>query len=153
VIAMPHRYDAKSGQTRQACGASPSRGPRGGARTGHCEGPQRQTARCWSACGARPPNRPRIDRYGLKGTLKVFGRAGRGAADQRGHYFFVRDGWSTDVDVRVCGSHRTGPAVGYGLIQSALISATSRFPTARTLMLASGGPGKGRDGPGRRRVG
>jgi len=82
-----------------------------------------------------------MDRYRLPGTLKVFGAPAEEQLVSRP--YFVRDGWFDDVDVAFADHIAATHSVGYGLIQSALISATFTFhgETAH----AGVAPWKGRD--------
>ena len=66
-----------------------------------------------------------MERFGLKGTLKVFG----GPAEEQlvSRPYFVRDGWFDDVDVAFHNHIGAEFSSSYGLLQSALISAVFTF--------------------------
>ena len=66
-----------------------------------------------------------MEQFGLKGTLKVFGAPAEEQLVSRP--YFVRDGWFDDVDVAFHDHIGGDFGVGYGLIQSALVSATFTF--------------------------
>jgi len=89
---------------------------------GHCEGHNVNGAvLVASALAAKAA----IDRFGLTGTLKVFGAPAEEQLISRP--YFVRDGWFDDVDVAFADHIGAGTSVGYGLIQSALVSASFTF--------------------------
>lgn len=105
---------------------------------GHCEGHNVNGAvLIASALAAKTA----MDEFGLKGTLKVFGAPAEEQVISRP--YFVRDGWFDDVDVAFTPHIWGDYSVGYGLIQSALISAVFTFhgETAH----AGVAPWKGRD--------
>ena len=136
VIAIHTEYDANPDNS-QASGVAEQKPIVDGA-PGHCEGHNTNAAvLVASALAAKAA----IDRYDLKGTLKVFGAPAEEQLISRP--YFVRDGWFDDVDVAFADHIGPGLAVGYGLIQSALISATFTFhgETAH----AGVAPWKGRD--------
>src|SRR5215471_15893764 len=89
---------------------------------GHCEGHNVNAAVLVATAIAA---RQAMERFGLKGTLKVFG----GPAEEQlvSRPYFVRDGWFDDVDVAFHNHIGADFSVGYGLIQAALISATFTF--------------------------
>ncbi len=105
---------------------------------GHCEGHNANGAVLIAAALAA---KDAMAAFGLKGTLKVFGAPAEEQLVSRP--YFVRDGWFDDVDVALTPhvGHEFG--AGYGLIQSALISAIFTFhgETAH----AGVAPWKGRD--------
>jgi aminobenzoyl-glutamate utilization protein B len=105
---------------------------------GHCEGHNVNGAVLVATAIAA---RQAMERFGLKGTLKVFG----GPAEEQlvSRPYFVRDGWFDDVDVAFH-NHIGGEfSATHGLLQSALISATFTFhgETAHSGVA----PWKGRD--------
>ena len=136
VIAIHTEYDANPDNS-QVSGVAEQKPIVEGA-PGHCEGHNTNAAvLVASALAAKAA----MDKFGLQGTLKVFGAPAEEQLISRP--YFVRDGWFDDVDVAF--ADHIGPAmsVGYGLIQSALISATFTFhgETAH----AGVAPWKGRD--------
>ncbi len=136
VIAIHTEYDANPDNS-QAAGVAEPRAIVEGA-PGHCEGHNANGAvLVASALAAKAA----MDRYGLTGTLKVFGAPAEEQLISRP--YFVRDGWFDDVDVAFADHIGPGLLVGYGLIQSALISASFTFhgETAH----AGVAPWKGRD--------
>jgi aminobenzoyl-glutamate utilization protein B len=136
VIAIHTEYDANSDNS-QAPGVTEHTPIVEGA-PGHCEGHNVNGAvLVASALAAKAA----MDRYRLKGTLKVFGAPAEEQLISRPYY--VRDGWFDDVDIALADHIGAGYSVGYGLIQSALISATFTFhgETAH----AGVAPWKGRD--------
>jgi aminobenzoyl-glutamate utilization protein B len=136
VIAIHTEYDANPDNS-QASGVAEQKPIVDGA-PGHCEGHNTNGAvLVASALAAKAA----IDKYGLTGTLKVFGAPAEEQLISRP--YFVRDGWFDDVDVAFADHIGPGLSVGYGLIQSALISATFTFhgETAH----AGVAPWKGRD--------
>jgi len=136
VIAIHTEYDANPDNSQASGVAEPCPIVEGA--PGHCEGHNANGAvLVASALAAKAA----IDRHGIKGTLKVFGAPAEEQLISRP--YFVRDGWFDDVDVAFADHIGPGLAVGYGLIQSALISATFTFhgETAH----AGVAPWKGRD--------
>jgi aminobenzoyl-glutamate utilization protein B len=136
VIAIHTEYDANPDNS-QASGI-PEPKPIVDGAPGHCEGHNANGAvLVASALAAKAA----IDRFGLKGTLKVFGAPAEEQLISRP--YFVRDGWFDDVDVAFADHIGPGLLVGHGLIQSALVSATFTFhgETAH----AGVAPWKGRD--------
>jgi aminobenzoyl-glutamate utilization protein B len=136
VIAIHTEYDANPDNS-QASGIAEQKPIVEGA-PGHCEGHNTNAAvLVASALAAKAA----MDKFGLKGTLKVFGAPAEEQLISRPYY--VRDGWFDDVDVAFADHIAAGYSVGYGLIQSALISATFTFhgETAH----AGVAPWKGRD--------
>jgi aminobenzoyl-glutamate utilization protein B len=120
VIAIHSEYDANPDNS-QASGVAEQRPIVEGA-PGHCEGHNANGAvLVASALAAKAA----IDHFGLAGTLKVFGAPAEEQLISRPYY--VRDGWFDDVDVAFADHIGPGHSVGYGLIQSALISATFTF--------------------------
>jgi aminobenzoyl-glutamate utilization protein B len=136
VVAIHTEYDANPDNSQQS-GVAEHKPIVEGA-PGHCEGHNTNGAvLVASALAAKAA----IDKFGLKGTLKVFGAPAEEQLISRPYY--VRDGWFDDVDVAFADHIASGCSVGYGLIQSALISATFTFhgETAH----AGVAPWKGRD--------
>jgi aminobenzoyl-glutamate utilization protein B len=136
VIALHTEYDANPDNS-QAPGVAEHR-PIVEDAPGHCEGHNTNGAvLVASALAAKAA----MDAFGLAGTLKVFGAPAEEQLISRPYY--VRDGWFDDVDLAFADHIGSTYAVGYGLIQSALISATFTFhgETAH----AGVAPWKGRD--------
>ena len=105
---------------------------------GHCEGHNVNAAVLVATALAA---KQAMDKFGLKGTLKVFG----GPAEEQlvSRPYFVRDGWFDDVDLAFH-NHIGGEfSATHGLLQSALVSATFTFhgETAHSGVA----PWKGRD--------
>src|SRR5215831_9322234 len=136
VIAIHTEYDANPDNS-QASGVEEQRAIVEGA-PGHCEGHNVNAAvLVASALAAKAA----IDTFGITGTLKVFGAPAEEQLISRP--YFVRDGWFDDVDVAFADHIGHGMSVGYGLIQSALVSASFTFhgETAHAGVV----PWKGRD--------
>jgi aminobenzoyl-glutamate utilization protein B len=136
VIAIHTEYDANPDNS-QASGVAEQRAIVEGA-PGHCEGHNVNGAvLVASALAAKAA----IDTFGLTGTLKVFGAPAEEQLISRP--YFVRDGWFDDVDVAFADHIGAGMSVGYGLIQSALVSASFTFhgETAHAAVV----PWQGRD--------
>ncbi len=136
VIAIHTEYDAnpdnsqKAGLTEQATIVEGA--------PGHCEGHNvNGTVMIAGALAAKQA----MEKYGLKGTLKVFGAPAEEQLVSRPYY--VRDGWFDGVDVAIAPHIGAEFGVGYGLIQSALISATFTFHGESAH--AGVAPWKGRD--------
>jgi aminobenzoyl-glutamate utilization protein B len=89
---------------------------------GHCEGHNVNAAVLVATALA---TRQAMERFGLPGTLKVFG----GPAEEQliSRPYFVRDGWFDDVDVAFHDHIGAEFSVSHGLLQSALVSATFTF--------------------------
>jgi aminobenzoyl-glutamate utilization protein B len=136
VVAIHTEYDANPDNS-QASGVAEQKPIVEGA-PGHCEGHNTNGA---VLVGSALAAKAAMDRFGLEGTLKVFGAPAEEQLISRPYY--VRDGWFDDVDIAFADHIGTGHSVGYGLIQSALISATFTFhgETAH----AGVAPWKGRD--------
>jgi aminobenzoyl-glutamate utilization protein B len=120
VVAIHTEYDAVPDNS-QAAGVTTQTSITEGA-PGHCEGHNVNAAvLIASALAARAA----MERFGLKGTLKVFG----GPAEEQliSRPYLVRDGWFDDVDVAFHDHIASEWQAGYGLIQSALISAMFTF--------------------------
>ena len=136
VIALHTEYDSNPDNS-QAAGVAEHKPIVEGA-PGHCEGHNvNGTVLVASALAAKSA----MEKFGLKGTLKVFGAPAEEQLVSRP--YFVRDGWFDDVDIAIADHIGAGYSVGYGLIQSALVSATFTFhgETAH----AGVAPWKGRD--------
>lgn len=136
VIAIHTEFDANPDNSQQAGVAEPK--PIVDGAPGHCEGHNVNAA---VMIGAAVALKRVMEQCGLKGTLKVLGAPAEEQVLSRP--YFVRDGYFDDVDIAL--HPHIGPelAVGYGLLQSALISATFTFhgETAH----AGTAPWKGRD--------
>jgi aminobenzoyl-glutamate utilization protein B len=136
LIAIHTEYDSNPDNS-QVSGIAEHRPIIDGA-PGHCEG--HNTNGAVLVAGALAA-KAAMDTCGLTGTLKVFGAPAEEQLISRP--YFVRDGWFDDVDIAF--AHHIGGSynVGYGLIQSALISAVFTFhgETAH----AGVAPWKGRD--------
>ena len=136
VIAMHTEYDSNPDNS-QASGIAEQTAIVDGA-PGHCEGHNVNGAvLIASALAAKAA----MEKFGLKGTLKVFGAPAEEQLLSRP--YIVRDGWFDDVDLAFH-NHIAGDfGVGYGLIQAALVSATFTFhgETAHAGMA----PWRGRD--------
>jgi aminobenzoyl-glutamate utilization protein B len=89
---------------------------------GHCEGHNVNAAVLVATALAA---KSAMQRFGFKGTLKVFG----GPAEEQlvSRPFLVRDGWFDDVDVAFHDHIGAEFSSSYGLLQSALVSATFTF--------------------------
>jgi aminobenzoyl-glutamate utilization protein B len=120
VIAIHTEYDSNPDNS-QASGIAEERAIVEGA-PGHCEGHNVNAAVLIATALA---TKAAMVKFGLKGTLKVFGAPAEEQLVSRP--YFVRDGWFDDVDVAFHDHIAPNFAVGYGLIQAALISATFTF--------------------------
>ncbi len=120
VIAIHSEYDANPANS-QVSGVAEQRAIVEGA-PGHCEGHNVNAAVLVAAALSA---KAVIDTCGLSGTLKVFGAPAEEQLISRP--YFVRDGWFDDVDVAFADHIGAGMSVGYGLIQSALVSASFTF--------------------------
>jgi aminobenzoyl-glutamate utilization protein B len=89
---------------------------------GHCEGHNVNAA---VLIGTALAAKSAMERFGLKGTLKVFG----GPAEEQlvSRPYFVRDGWFDDVDVAFHDHIGSEFSASYGLLQAALVSAEFTF--------------------------
>ncbi len=136
VIAVHTEYDANPDNSQTAGVTHPDAIVEGA--PGHCEGHNVNAA--VMVAGALAAKRA-MEAFGLKGTLKVFGAPAEEQLVSRP--YFVRDGYFDDVDVALTPHIGAQFGVGYGLIQSALISAYFTFhgETAH----AGSAPWKGRD--------
>jgi aminobenzoyl-glutamate utilization protein B len=120
VIAIHTEYDANPDNSQ--CSGIAEQKPIVEGAPGHCEGHNVNGAVLVAAALAA---KAAVMKFGLSGTLKVFGAPAEEQLVSRPYY--VRDGLFDDVDAAI-GNH-IGPnfAVGYGLIQAALISASFTF--------------------------
>ncbi len=136
VIAIHTEFDANPDNSQQSGVAEAS--PIVDGAPGHCEGHNVNAA---VMIGAAIAIKRAMAEAGIKGTLKVLGAPAEEQVLSRP--YFVRDGYFDDVDIAL--HPHIGPelSVGYGLQQSALISATFTFhgETAH----AGVAPWKGRD--------
>lgn len=89
---------------------------------GHCEGHNCNGAVLVATALAV---RHAMQEHGIPGRLKVFGAPAEEQVISRP--YFVRDGWFDDVDIALAPHIGREFSVGYGLIQSALISAVFTF--------------------------
>lgn len=120
VIAIHTEYDSNPDNS-QASGVAEQTAIVEGA-PGHCEGHNVNGAVLIATALAA---RTAMEKFGLKGTLKVFGAPAEEQLVSRP--YFVRDGWFDDVDLAFHNHIAGNFGVGYGLIQAALVSATFRF--------------------------
>ena len=120
VIALHTEYDATPGCSRQAGVIEPA--PIVDGAPGHTEGHNVNGA---VMIGAAIAIDQAMDRFGLTGTLKVFGAPGEEQLVSR--HYFVRDGYFKDVDVALHDHIGTGFGTVFGLRQYALISAEFTF--------------------------
>jgi len=120
VIAMHTEFDANPDNSQQT-GVAERRAIVEGA-PGHCEGHNVNAAVLVAAALAV---KGAMDAYGLKGTLKIFGAPAEEQLLSRP--YFVRDGFFDDVDVALHDHISHQFKTDYGLIQSAMVSATFTF--------------------------
>jgi aminobenzoyl-glutamate utilization protein B len=120
VVAIHTEYDANPDNS-QASGIAEHTPIVEGA-PGHCEGHNVNGAVLVATALAA---KAAMAKFGLAGTLRVFGAPAEEQLVSRP--YFVRDGWFDDVDVAFHNHIGGSFAVGYGLIQAALISATFTF--------------------------
>src|SRR5262245_61330536 len=120
VIAIHTEYDSNPDNS-QAAGVAEHTPIVEGA-PGHCEGHNVNAAVLVASALAV---KSAMAEFGLGGTLKVFGAPAEEQLVSRP--YFVRDGWFDDVDVALADHIGGNFSVGYGLLQSALISATFTF--------------------------
>ncbi len=105
---------------------------------GHCEGHNCNAA---VLVGTALAARQAMDKFGLKGTLKVFGAPAEEQLVSRP--YLVRDGWFDDVDIAFHDHIGAEFSSNYGLLQYALVSATFTFHGETAHSGTS--PWKGRD--------
>jgi len=120
VIALHTEFDATPACSQQAGVIEPT--PIVDGAPGHTEGHNVNGA---VMIGAAVAIKQAMDRFGLKGTLKVFGAPGEEQLVSRP--YFVRDGYFKDVDVALHDHIGTGFGTVFGLRQYALISAEFTF--------------------------
>jgi aminobenzoyl-glutamate utilization protein B len=120
VIAIHTEYDSNPDNS-QASGVAEQIAIVEGA-PGHCEGHNVNGAVLIATALAA---KAAMEKFGLKGTLKVFGAPAEEQLVSRP--YFVRDGWFDDVDLAFHNHIAGNFGVGYGLIQAALVSATFTF--------------------------
>ena len=136
VIAVHTEYDANPDNSQKAGITEPACIVEGA--PGHCEGHNSNAA--VMVAGAIAAKKA-MEKFGLSGRLKVFGAPAEEQLVSRP--YFVRDGYFDDVDLALT-PHIGGQFnVGYGLIQSALISAYFTFHGESAH--AGSAPWKGRD--------
>jgi aminobenzoyl-glutamate utilization protein B len=136
VVALHTEYDANPDNSQKPGTVEPSAIVEGA--PGHCEGHNvNGTVLVAGALAAKAA----MEKFGLKGTLKVFGAPAEEQLISRP--YFVRDGYFDDVDVALTPHVGQEFTVGYGLLQTGLISAVFTFhgETAH----AGVAPWKGRD--------
>jgi aminobenzoyl-glutamate utilization protein B len=136
VIALHTEYDANP-ENSQAAGVAEPQAIVEGA-PGHCEGHNVNAAVLVS--GAIALKRA-MAKHGIKGTLKVFGAPAEELVLCRPYY--VRDGHFDDVDIALHPHVGAEFLAGYGLQQSALVSAVFNFVGESAH--AGTAPWKGRD--------
>lgn len=120
VVALHTEYDSNPDNS-QAPGVAEIKSIVEGA-PGHCEGHNvNGTVLVAGALAAKAA----MEEHGLRGTLKVFGAPAEEQVLSRP--YFVRDGYFDDVDVAFACHIGNEFSVGYGLIQSALISVVFTF--------------------------
>ncbi len=105
---------------------------------GHCEGHNVNAA---VLVGTALAAKAAMDKFGLKGTLKVFGAPAEEQLVSRP--YLVRDGWFDDVDVAFHDHIGAEFSSSHGLLQYALVSATFTFHGETAHSGTS--PWKGRD--------
>ena len=116
VVALHTEFDATPACSQKAGVIEPM--PIVDGAPGHTEGHNVNAA---VMIGAALAIKKSMDKYGFKGTLKVFGAPGEEQLVSRP--YFVRDGHFKDVDVALHDHIGTGFGTVYGLRQYALISA------------------------------
>ncbi len=136
VIAMHTEYDSNPDNSQAAGIAEPTAIVEGA--PGHCEGHNVNAAVLVTSALAMARA---IDKFGFAGTLKVFGAPAEEQLVSRPYY--VRDGLFDDVDIAFHDHLADGFKAPWGLLQSALISASFTF-TGETAH-AGVAPWKGRD--------
>ena len=136
VVSIHTEYDSNPGNSQRS--GVPDASPIVDGAPGHCEGHYCNGAVMVSAALAA---KAAMEKFGLRGTLKVFGAPAEEQLISRP--YFMRDGWFDDVDVALTPHVGHQHGVGYGLIQSSSISAIFTFhgETAH----AGTAPWKGRD--------
>ena len=136
VVAVHTEYDANPDNSQKAGVTEPACIVEGA--PGHCEGHNSNAAVMVAGTIAA---KKAMEKFRLSGQLKVFGAPAEEQLVSRP--YFVRDGYFDDVDLALT-PHIGGQFnVGYGLIQSALISAYFTFHGESAH--AGSAPWKGRD--------
>jgi len=136
VVAVHTEYDANPDNSQKAGVTEPACIVEGA--PGHCEGHNSNAAVMVAGTIAA---KKALEKFRLSGQLKVFGAPAEEQLVSRP--YFVRDGYFDDVDLALT-PHIGGQFnVGYGLIQSALISAYFTFHGESAH--AGSAPWKGRD--------
>src|SRR5262245_25319022 len=136
VVAIHTEYDSCPDNS-QAPGVTAQKFIVEGA-PGHCEGHNVNGA---VLIGSAIAAKQAMEKFGLKGTLKVFGAPAEEQLISRPYY--VRDGWFDDVDVAFHNHIGSESSASHGLLQYALISATFTFHGETAHSGTS--PWKGRD--------
>ena len=136
VIAIHTEFDGNPDNSQQP--GVPEQSPIVEGAPGHCEGHNVNAA---VMTGAAVAVRRAMEEYNLPGTLMVLGAPAEEQVLSRP--YFVRDGLFDDVDIALHPHIGAELRVGYGLLQSALVSAVFTFhgETAH----AGVAPWKGRD--------
>jgi aminobenzoyl-glutamate utilization protein B len=109
VVAIHTEYDANPDNS-QASGIAELKPIVDGA-PGHCEGHNVNAAVLVATALAA---KSAMTKFGLKGTLKVFGAPAEEQLVSRP--YFVRDGWFDDVDVALADHIGGNFSIGYGLL-------------------------------------
>jgi aminobenzoyl-glutamate utilization protein B len=136
VIAMHTEYDANPSNSQKAGVAEQAEITPNA--PGHCEGHNVNAAVMVSAALSL---RYTMEKFGIRGTLKVFGAPAEEQLVSRPYY--VRDGLFDDVDLAFHDHISHDFKTDYGLMQSAMISATFNFRGESAH--AAVAPWKGRD--------
>lgn len=136
VVAMHTEFDANPSNSQRS-GVTHREEIVPGA-PGHCEGHNVNAAVLVTGALAV---RYAMERFGLGGTIKVFGAPAEEMLLSRP--YFVRDGYFDDVDIALHPHISSEFRSGYGLMQSALVSATFTFRGESAH--AATAPWKGRD--------
>ncbi len=136
VIALHTEYDANPSNSQKAGVAEPAEITPSA--PGHCEGHNVNAAVMVSGALAL---RYAMEKFGIRGTLKVFGAPAEEQLVSRPYY--VRDGLFDDVDLAFHDHISSDFKTDYGLMQSAMISATFNFRGESAH--AAVAPWKGRD--------
>lgn len=136
VVAIHTEYDANPSNSQKPGIAEPAEIVPGA--PGHCEGHNVNAAVMVSAALAI---RYAMEKFGLKGTLKIFGASAEEQLLSRP--YFVRDGHFDDVDLAFHDHILDRFGTDYGIIQSAAVSAEFTFRGEAAHAAVS--PWKGRD--------
>lgn len=136
VVALHTEYDANPSNSQKSGVAERAEIVPGA--PGHCEGHNVNAAVMVTAALAI---RYAMERFGLKGTLKVFGASAEEQLLSRP--YFVRDGYFDDVDLAFHDHILDRFGADYGIIQSAAVSAEFKFRGEAAHAAVS--PWKGRD--------